>query len=237
MSPGLKMVRERYPGLYTRNFAFEIDDGWAGIIDALSETLVWRSGIEGRLPPQAKQVKEKFGTLRWYFGHTDADQGAIALAEGMSARVCELSGRPGRLGVRGGRWATRAPGMEPSFTTRDDDVPPLGLTPADVRQGRADVFEGELQVPRGWLDLVDGMLRQLADVPGPMRFEPAGTVTIVLGGPTPAPSVPVKVSRVWQGGGGNLRVDYLGGGAHAQGVVACATALAWRTDPETGMVS
>ena len=51
MSRGLKMVRERYPSLYTRNFAFEIGDGWSGIVDALLKTLIWRAGIEGR-PPQ-----------------------------------------------------------------------------------------------------------------------------------------------------------------------------------------
>ena len=42
------------------------------------------------------QVKEKFGTLRFYvYGGNDAIQGMIRLAETMSARTCELCGDPG----------------------------------------------------------------------------------------------------------------------------------------------
>ena len=102
----------RYPALYGQHFGFEHHGGWFSLIDALSEALVTGAEVAGRPPPRASQVKEKFGTLRWYHGGDAFDDGAIALAEEMSSRVCERTGRPGRLGSRGGWWATRAPGVD-----------------------------------------------------------------------------------------------------------------------------
>ena len=235
MNPELSaLLCSRYPALYGSSFCFECLDGWAGILDALSETLVWHAEIEGRPAAQARQIKEKYGSLRWYHGETERDDGAIALAEAMSARICERTGRPGRLGVRAGWWATRAPGLEPGLAYRlETDRPPLEVTREMVHKMRADVFDGELEVPSGWLDVVDGALRQIGHVPGVIRAEPAGTVSIVIGRPV---SVPVRASRVWRGASGDLRVDYVGGGAYAQGIVACATALARRIDPENGHV-
>lgn len=53
--------------------------------------------------PVAVQVKEKFGTLRFYvFGARDEAYHYIAFAEAMSARTCEECGAPGRS--RGGGW-------------------------------------------------------------------------------------------------------------------------------------
>lgn len=53
---------------------------------------------------QADQVKEKFGTLRFYsIGGADYTQGLIDMAEGLSSRTCEVCGAPGRQTVDG-RW-------------------------------------------------------------------------------------------------------------------------------------
>jgi hypothetical protein len=44
----------------------------------------------------AIQVKEKFGTLRFYFGGGDAYiDGIVSMAESMSGRTCEQCGAPG----------------------------------------------------------------------------------------------------------------------------------------------
>ena len=49
------------------------------------------------------QVKEKFGTLRFYYsGGDDYIDGLVAMAESMSAATCEECGAPGR--VRHGGW-------------------------------------------------------------------------------------------------------------------------------------
>ncbi len=51
----------------------------------------------------ADQVKEKFGTLRFYYhGGDDKVDGMVRMAESMSAVTCETCGAPGQS--RGGGW-------------------------------------------------------------------------------------------------------------------------------------
>jgi hypothetical protein len=50
----------------------------------------------------AVQVKEKFGTLRFYYsGGNEYVSGLVAMAESMSGVTCERCGTPGRLQGRG----------------------------------------------------------------------------------------------------------------------------------------
>lgn len=50
----------------------------------------------------ASQIKEKFGTLRFYVdGGDEATGGMIQMAETMSAATCEQCGAPGHTGGRG----------------------------------------------------------------------------------------------------------------------------------------
>ena len=52
--------------------------------------------------PRVLQVKEKFGTLRFYAGQVDdRAQAYIDFAEHMSGKVCEVCGAPGKLGGKG----------------------------------------------------------------------------------------------------------------------------------------
>jgi hypothetical protein len=51
----------------------------------------------------ASQVKEKYGTLRFYYdGGDERISGMVTLAEGMSAVTCEQCGSPGK--IRNGGW-------------------------------------------------------------------------------------------------------------------------------------
>jgi hypothetical protein len=53
----------------------------------------------------ATQIKEKFGTLRFYYrGGDDYVDGVISMAESMSAVTCEQCGNPGKR--NGGGWLT-----------------------------------------------------------------------------------------------------------------------------------
>jgi hypothetical protein len=53
--------------------------------------------------PVAVQVKEKFGTLRFYYdGGDDIVDGVVRMAEAMSSVTCEVCGAPGTR--RGGPW-------------------------------------------------------------------------------------------------------------------------------------
>jgi hypothetical protein len=79
---------------------------------------------------------------------------------------------------------------------------------------RAGVLVGPVDVPDGWLDLVDGMLRLLSSDPKD------GEAPVTVSG--------VRMSAC------ALTVDHVGGGARAEGVVAMAVALSRRLDPVTG---
>lgn len=58
--------------------------------------------------PVATQVKEKYGTLRFYIdGGTDEHYGAIQFAEHMSAVTCEVCGNKGKPNRDGGWISTR----------------------------------------------------------------------------------------------------------------------------------
>lgn len=51
----------------------------------------------------AIQIKEKFGTLRFYYDGGDRYiRGLVTMAEALTERVCEKCGNPGK--IRGGSW-------------------------------------------------------------------------------------------------------------------------------------
>lgn len=64
------------------------------------EDILKRGAREAKAPcPQvvADQVKEKFGTLRFYYsGGDDFIRGLVSMAEAMSAVTCEVCGKPGK---------------------------------------------------------------------------------------------------------------------------------------------
>jgi hypothetical protein len=53
------------------------------------------------------QVKEKFGTLRFYCPGNDRIRRYVRFAEALSARTCEICGGYGKLGHCGGWYSTR----------------------------------------------------------------------------------------------------------------------------------
>ena len=105
---------EKYPKIFANRYAdetttamcwgFECQDGWYQLIDTLCDT------IQGYIDRNKKyndieipqvvaiQVKEKFGTLRFYYdGGDDVIRGMVWLAENLSAEICENCGNPGEL--------------------------------------------------------------------------------------------------------------------------------------------
>jgi hypothetical protein len=91
-------------------FMFECGDGWFNILDQLclniQHHIDWKNKKESVVEQVvADQVKEKFGTLRFY--HTGGDDyiaGLVTMAESMSGVTCEDCGKPGRS--RGFGWIT-----------------------------------------------------------------------------------------------------------------------------------
>jgi len=83
-------------------FGFEHDDGWFELIYKLSEDLMTISSNLGIKPPVAVQVKEKFGTLRFYVDGYDESIGKrIDQAEAESAQICEVCGNQGKQRSQG----------------------------------------------------------------------------------------------------------------------------------------
>jgi hypothetical protein len=107
------LVRD-FPNLYADRhnnktpfcWGFECGDGWEPLIRKLSqevEAIIVAMPEKERKKFRVKQVKEKFGTLRFYMGVAhDAIRAAIDRAEQESAQTCEDCGKPGK--VRSGGW-------------------------------------------------------------------------------------------------------------------------------------
>jgi hypothetical protein len=90
-------------------WGFECGDGWYSIIEeaaAKLELLIveWsKATLENEYHPRASQIKEKFGTLRFYLSSgTDEMYEVVEIAERKSAFVCEECGKKGKL--RGKGW-------------------------------------------------------------------------------------------------------------------------------------
>ena len=103
-----RLLCERYPELFADRFlpveenamgrGIECEDGWFDLIDSLCYTIQWWIANCEMPPVRIVQVKEKSGTLRFYFrGGNDITRGMKAMAETMSASLCETCGSPGRL--------------------------------------------------------------------------------------------------------------------------------------------
>ena len=104
---------KKYPKLFVeRNlpmsqtamcWGFSCGDGWFNIIDRLCANIQshidWKNKNEEVVPQVVvKQVKEKFGTLRFYYnGGDEYVHGLVAMAESMSGVTCESCGSAGKL--------------------------------------------------------------------------------------------------------------------------------------------
>ena len=115
-----KLLCERYPKMMVnRNlpmqetcmcWGFECGNGWFNILDQLMGNIQhhidWKNKKEEVVAQVTlDQVKEKFGTLRFYYtGGDDVIDGMVRMAESMSGVTCEECGNPGKR--IGGGWVT-----------------------------------------------------------------------------------------------------------------------------------
>jgi hypothetical protein len=103
-----QLLCEKYPKMMiNRNkdmketamcWGFECGDGWFTILDYLMSNIQhhidWKNRTEEVVPQVTlDQVKEKFGTLRFYYtGGDDYIRGMVTMAESMSGVTCETCG-------------------------------------------------------------------------------------------------------------------------------------------------
>jgi len=87
-------------------------DGWYDLLDKLCGFCQWHTDKNGYGQVVAEQVKEKFGSLRFYYRIEDTPtmrehardgvlEGAISFAECLSATICEGCGKPGTMNTKG----------------------------------------------------------------------------------------------------------------------------------------
>ena len=101
---------DRFPDLYRGRtkpdteslmcYGFECGNGWFDLIAELSHRIAdiaKAAGLTSDAYPEATQVKEKYGGLRFYTETvSDAIQDAISEACERSFSVCEVCSRPGK---------------------------------------------------------------------------------------------------------------------------------------------
>ena len=89
-------------------WGFECGDGWFPLIETLMGNIQshidWRNEEKENVRQVTlDQVKEKFGTLRFYYsGGDESIVGIVSLAESLSGRICEDCGNTGS--TRGDGW-------------------------------------------------------------------------------------------------------------------------------------
>lgn len=94
---------DKYPELFAQRklpmtetcmcWGIECRDGWYWLIDLLCSTIQLYSEDNLAKIPEATQVKEKYGSLRFYItGGDEFIAGMISFAENLSAHICENCG-------------------------------------------------------------------------------------------------------------------------------------------------
>ncbi len=104
------ILRERCPKLFRHGIAFECGIGWYDLLEELClelEKIIETAEINSNLPEgeesysaylYAEQIKEKFGSLRFYMSAATNDIYAlIDKAEAKSEVTCENCGLPGKM--------------------------------------------------------------------------------------------------------------------------------------------
>ena len=180
----------------------------------------------GTQPPQALQVKQKFGGLRFYARHVEDEHmfEAISMAELHSFRICEISGKPGRLSKSGGSYATIAHGVHivehEWLTAEAPPLPPLTIeeTTSYLLEKWSSTIRCFPQIPGGWLDLVSTLVEWVSER---TRTDPDHEVAFEE-----------LLER-----DGELIVSLRQAVVADQGSIAFATAMARRTDPVTGQTA
>ena len=93
-----KIFADRYGNMYETAmcWGFEVGDGWATLIDDLCAKIQAVCDVQG-VQIKATQVKEKFGTLRFYTDiGCDEIWNIIDDAERISGITCEVCGKLGK---------------------------------------------------------------------------------------------------------------------------------------------
>ena len=123
MKQGLEeQLRAAFPQLYhtEEGFSFECEDGWFTLLWHLSERLqdmIVHLPTPEQADYYARQVKQKFGELRFYLSnYTDEMFQATEAALEESKQLCEACGASGHLLLDQGYLMARCPTHTPPLS-------------------------------------------------------------------------------------------------------------------------
>jgi hypothetical protein len=132
-----KELCEKYPRIFENRNSKEsrypiawgvtCGDGWFDVMDSacyLIQTHCDRTQEKYNKDIQvvALQVKEKFGSLRFYVaGGDDYTDGVIAMAESLSNKICENCGNAGRL-YSEGYWVTQCEECRKKYLEKNSHI-------------------------------------------------------------------------------------------------------------------
>lgn len=95
-------LREEFPALFNDVY-IGINDGWFDLLYELARDIQYICEDKDIEVPDVIQIKEKFGTLRFYINSMDEDiNKVISIAERKSSKICENCGKKGEQ--RTGGW-------------------------------------------------------------------------------------------------------------------------------------
>lgn len=112
-----KRMHEQFPLMFAGRYGgFATGSGWWPMIETLCTNIQshidWNNNMAEKYPDmkyksikqvQVAQIKEKFGTLRFYYdGGNDIIAGMVSMAESLSGQICEECGDKGER--RSGGW-------------------------------------------------------------------------------------------------------------------------------------
>jgi hypothetical protein len=115
-----KLIK-RFPDIFPEIFNIECDDGWYDLIFNLCRDVQHEVNNSGCSQVEARQIKEKFASLRFYYsGGNEVVDAIVNKYEKMSHNVCEISGDKGVLTVKNGWYKTLSTKMakELGFVTK-----------------------------------------------------------------------------------------------------------------------
>jgi hypothetical protein len=102
-------MKERFPEMFAQPYGgFAVGPGWWPIIESLCGNIqhyLNSKNKDSEVVPQivVRQIKEKFGGLRFYYdGGDDTIDGMVRMAESWASNVCEECSKPGKS--RNGGW-------------------------------------------------------------------------------------------------------------------------------------
>ena len=96
--------------LFKDKVAFEFHDGWTDLIYELGKDITELCELTNCELPMIQQIKEKFGTLRFYYNTLNSQypeiveksiNALVRQAESKSANVCEICGKYGETRTNG----------------------------------------------------------------------------------------------------------------------------------------